>query len=327
MTRRRIAIVAAVGALIVAVAIASLRDGGDPGTLQGYVEGEFLLVGAEDAGRITAVAVEAGDRVAAGDMLFALDASTAEAQRAEAAARLKEARAKLENLQTAQQRPEQIAVLQAAVEQAKAAVGLSKAELERQRKLFQRGISAKAALDQAQAAYDSDAASLEAARRQVDAAELKGRSGEIAAAAASVEAAGAALTLAARMVTRRSVAAPEAAQVEDVLFRAGEVVAAGQAVVSLLPDANRKARFYVPEPMLPAAATGTPVTVTCDGCAEEIRGRVSFVSREAEYTPPVIFSEQERAKLVFRVEASLDGATNLPVGLPVTVRLAGAGTP
>lgn len=327
MTRRRIAILALGAAIIVAFAVAWLRSDAESTALQGYIEGEFLLVGAEDAGRIAAVAVEPGDTVAAGDLLFALDTSTAEAQRTEAAARLTEARAKLENLQTAQQRPEQIAVLLAAVEQAKAAVGLSKAELERQRKLFERGISARAALDQAQAAYDRDAASLEAALRQVDAAELQGRSAEISAAAASVEAAGAALALAERMVARRSVTAPEAARVEDVLFRIGEVVAAGQPVVSLLPDANRKARFYVPEPRLPAAAVGTPVVVTCDGCAESVAGRVSFVSREAEYTPPVIFSETERAKLVFRVEASLEGALNLPVGLPVTVRLAGTATP
>jgi HlyD family secretion protein len=103
---------------------------------------------------------------------------------------------------------------------------------------------------------------------------------------------------------------PADAKVQDVFFRAGEVVNAGQPVLSLLPPGNLRVRFYVPEPALSSLALGQTVRVTCDNF---------FISREAEYTPPVIFSEKERAKLVFRIEARPVGTWSLPIGLPVSV--------
>jgi len=108
--------------------------------------------------------------------------------------------------------------------------------------------------------------------------------------------------------------------VQDVFFRAGEVVNAGQPVLSVLPPQNLRLRFYVPEPVLATFALGQTVAVACDSCPAGIEAKVSFISREAEYTPPVIFSEQERAKLVFRIEARPAAAMNLPIGLPVSVR-------
>jgi HlyD family secretion protein len=97
-------------------------------------------------------------------------------------------------------------------------------------------------------------------------------------------------------------------------------VNAGQPVLALLPPANLRVRFYVPEPMLSTIMLGQTVSVTCDNCGADLRARITFISQEAEFTPPVIFSEQERAKLVFRVEARpLDPDLRLPIGLPVTV--------
>jgi HlyD family secretion protein len=120
-------------------------------------------------------------------------------------------------------------------------------------------------------------------------------------------------------VSRRQVVAPTAAQVQAVYFRAGETVNAGQPVLALLPPENRRIRFYVPEPRLATLALGTLVRLSCDSCPVGLQARISFIAREAEFTPPVIFSENERAKLVFRIEARpLDGA-DLPIGLPVTV--------
>jgi HlyD family secretion protein len=120
-------------------------------------------------------------------------------------------------------------------------------------------------------------------------------------------------------LAKRQVKAPSDAQVQDIYFRAGETVNAGQPVLALLPPANRRIRFYVPEPLLATVALGHIVGLSCDSCKAGLQARISFISSEAEFTPPVIFSEQERAKLVFRVEARpLDG-TNLPIGLPVTV--------
>lgn len=290
-----------------------------PVAFQGYMEGYFVYMAAEEGGRIERLDVEAGDQVIEGQFLFALESSVQVAQRNEVEARLRQAQAQLANLKAAQQRPEQIAVLQAQVERARANLDLSKVELERQKALFQRGISAKARLDQAESTFERDKAVLEETQRQIQAAQLAGRSAEIEAAEAAVRAAEAMLRQAETRVAKRRVYAPAAARVQDVFFRAGEVVSAGQPVLSLLPPANVRVRFYVPEPVLSTFSLGQTVAIRCDGCPGDLRAKIVFLSREAEYTPPVIFSDKERAKLVFRAEAKLFGGAELPIGLPVSV--------
>jgi HlyD family secretion protein len=286
---------------------------------QGYVEGYLVFMAPEEGGRIEELTVDSGDRVAEGTMLFRLDASVQSAQRNEAAAKLQQTRAQLANLEAALRRPEEIAVLEAQEERAQAQLGLSQAELDRQRTLFERGIAAKAQYDQSRTAFERDKAALAEVQRQIDAGQIAGRSGEIGAAEAAVQANEAALMQAETRLAKRQVKAPSDAQVQDVYFRAGETVNAGQPVLALLPPANRRIRFYVPEPLLATIALGQTVGLSCDSCKDGLQARISFISSEAEFTPPVIFSEQERAKLVFRVEARpLDGA-NLPIGLPVTV--------
>jgi HlyD family secretion protein len=97
------------------------------------------------------------------------------------------------------------------------------------------------------------------------------------------------------------------------------VVSAGRPIVSLLPPGNIKVRFYVPEAMLPKLSAGEPVKVSCDGCASDITARISFISGSSEYTPPVIYSLDERSKLVFLIEALPERPNALRVGQPVSV--------
>jgi HlyD family secretion protein len=120
---------------------------------------------------------------------------------------------------------------------------------------------------------------------------------------------------------RRSLAARVEGSVETVYFRPGELVPAGRPVVSILPPGLVKIRFFVSEPDLPRFRMGTRVTVTCDGC-KPIPATVSFISSSAEYTPPVIYSLDERAKLVFLLEAKPDDPQTIRPGQPVTVGLA-----
>jgi len=121
-------------------------------------------------------------------------------------------------------------------------------------------------------------------------------------------------------LTRRSVFSPVTGTVQQVYYRPGEVVPAGRAIVSLLPPSNLKARFYVPETVLAHIAYGDVVTVRCDGC-RDLKGRVSFISGSAEFTPPVIYSLDERSKLVFLIEALPDEPDQLRVGQPIDVTL------
>ncbi len=120
--------------------------------------------------------------------------------------------------------------------------------------------------------------------------------------------------------------APVDALVFAVMHRPGDWVNAGAPVVALLPPDALKLRFFVPEPALARAAVGSEVALSCDGCAPNLRARIRWVSPQAEYTPPVIYSNASRSKLVFAVEATpLDGAAALKPGQPVDVRFAKAG--
>jgi len=123
-------------------------------------------------------------------------------------------------------------------------------------------------------------------------------------------------------LARRRVASPVTGTVQQVYYRQGEVVAAGRPVVAILPPENIKVRFYIPEPKLAQIALGDQVRVSCDGCNADLTARVSFISRTAEYTPPVIYSLEERSKLVFLVEARPETPEKLRVGQPVSVALA-----
>ena len=120
-------------------------------------------------------------------------------------------------------------------------------------------------------------------------------------------------------LARRRIASPVSGTVQQIYFRPGEIVMTGRPILSLLPPGNIKLRFYVPEATLPKIAIGEPVRVSCDGCVSDIAARITFISRTAEFTPPVIYSLEERSKLVFLVEARPDKPENLPVGQPISV--------
>ncbi len=124
---------------------------------------------------------------------------------------------------------------------------------------------------------------------------------------------------------RRKVFSPVAGSVQQIYYRAGELVPAGKPIVALLPPSNLKVRFFVNEATLPQLHFGDAVTVTCDGCAPGITAKISFISRTSEFTPPVIYSTEERSKLVFMIEARPDLPEQLRVGQPVSVVL-GDGT-
>ena len=104
-------------------------------------------------------------------------------------------------------------------------------------------------------------------------------------------------------LTRRKLASPVNGSVQEIYYRPGEYVLAGRPVVSLLPPNNIKIRFFVPETLLPKISLGQEVQIHCDGCKADVSARVTFISRTSEFTPPVIYSLEERSKLVYLVEA------------------------
>ena len=289
--------------------------------LQGYAEGEYVLVASPWAGTLSTLAVTRGQQVGQGEALFILERTLEGAAADETRSRVQAAEAQLANLGAAR-RPPEIDTLRQQVAAARAALALSEENLRQQLRLYTAGFVSAAARDQAQAARDRDAAQLAAGEAQVRNATLSiGRSQEIEAARAELEAARAADAQARTHYAEKALAAPAGGLVADTFYRVGEWVPAGAPVVSLLPPANIKLRFFVPEAMVSGLRTGQPVSVSCDGCGAPIAARISFVSPQAEYTPPVIYSREARAKLVFLVEArpGAADATRLHPGQPVDV--------
>jgi HlyD family secretion protein len=286
---------------------------------QGYAEGEFVQLASPYAGQLKRLHVRRGTTVAAGDPVFALEQESERAARLEAAQRVQSAQARLQNLEEAARTP-QIQASRAELEQARAALELSTSQLAQQEKLFGEGFNSRARVDEARSAHARDLARVRAAEAQLkNVQQPLGREAERRAAESEVAAARAALAQAAWRVEQKSVAAPVGGLVQDTYFVEGEWVPAGRPVASLLPPGHVKVRFYVPETVIGSLRLDQQVEIFCDGCPAPVPAKVSFVSAQAEYTPPVLFSKESRTKLVFLVEARPEGGSLRP-GQPVDVR-------
>jgi HlyD family secretion protein len=298
----------------------------DEAVFQGYVDGDFVDVAPEVGGRIVERAVERGSVVKAGDLLFRLDDAEAKAAVVQAEAELARAEAQLANLQQGR-RPPEIAVIDAQIAEAQAALDKARRDFERQQALFDRKVVSNAQLDQARESITVAEARLTATERQKDVAAMPARTPEIDAGERSVDAARAALDQAKTRLMKYVVAGPVAGRIEDTHYEAGEVASAGAPVLSLLPDDARKLILFVPETARGSLSIGSTVAVACDGCPQNLSAKISFLGTEAEFTPPVIFSRENRGKLMFRAEAKLSGeAARLPLGQPVDVTPALRGT-
>lgn len=306
--------------LAAALSVLGLGAGDAVPLAHGYAEGEYLRIAAPVAGTLDTLAVTRGQRVEAGALLFALDRTSARAERDRLAAALGQARAQLADLRTGR-RPDELAVVAAQRAQAEAALRYSEAELARQQTLVARKVSSDDRLDAARAARDQDRARLEELTAQLAVSNLPARSDQIRAAEDAVAQAEAALAQAEKRLAELAPPAPEAALVEDTLFNPGEWVPAGAPVVSLLPPGKVKLVVFVPEPLMARVRPGDRLPVRCDGCPPGLSARVTYVAPRAEYTPPVIYSVGSREKLVFRVEARLEDGASLNPGLPVDVEL------
>jgi HlyD family secretion protein len=293
-----------------------------PVGFQGYLEGEYVYVAAPLGGALTNLAVARGDTVKAGQLLFELERQSEAAGVAQAEKNLAQARAQLDDLMKGR-RPTEIESLVAQLERARASLKLSAAELMRREQLGGSDVISKEELDQARAQRDADQAQVAQTTADLATAKLGGRDDAIRAAQAAVESQRAALDKAKWSFDQKQQFAPANAAVHDTLYRQGEYVAAQNPVVVLLPPENLKVRFFVPQSTLPQIKTGETVSVKPDGAAHPLNATVNYISTQAEYTPPVIFSRETRANLVFMIEAKFSPAdtADLRPGQPVDVEL------
>lgn len=251
--------------------------------LQGYGEADYIYLASQETGVVRELNVREGDRVEAGARVFTLDPDRLALNEQSASA--------------------QSAAAASAVRTAQAQATLAQRNYARGAELFGRGFYPRARLDSDRAAMDAANAQLAQARREAGAAS-------------------ASTGLARERLSDLDGAAPAAGVIERIYHRPGEVVAAGQPIAALLAPTNMKVRFFAPQAMLSRLPVGARVSVSCDDCGEPIEAVVSYVSQEPQFTPPVIYSLDQREKLVFLVEARFEGETPVRPGMPVDIRLA-----
>jgi HlyD family secretion protein len=284
----------------------------------GYVEVDYVYIGAPSAGIIATVVAREGQAIKAGEVLFILDSRQQEAVLRAAEARVEAARANAENLATGS-RDAEIDVVRANLEKGNADLALARSQSERSDKLLAEGLVPQAKADQDRATLRSAAAQVQQLEAQLRVAELPARDPQRVAAEATLVAAEADADKAREDLADRTVTAPADGRVERLYFSQGEMASAGTPVVALQPGGSLKVKFYLAEADRPAFAMGETLRVSCDGCGDGLSAKVSFFASDPQFTPPVIYSRDERSRLTFLAEATLDDGSALHPGQPVTV--------
>jgi len=313
-------IVRAVAVLLCALAAGCSGD--KLAAYQGYVEGEYVHVASPIGGRLDRLLVERGQTVDAKAPLFELESEQEQAAKRQADEQLKAAQAQLADLRLGKRVPE-VGVVQAQLAQAVAAQQQAEQQAVRDEAQYQAGGIARAQLEESRANAAIKSARVRELSGSLEVSRLPARAEQLAAQSAQVEAARAAVAQSSWKLDQKRVAASQPGLVSDTLYREGEWVSPGSPVVRLLPPGNVKVRFFVPEAIAGGLKAGRRALVHCDGCSGDVPVVVSYVANDPEYTSPIIYSNETRAKLVFMVEGrpSKDDAPRLRPGQPVGVTL------
>lgn len=284
----------------------------------GYIEADYFYGAPTTSGVLKDLPVAEGDHVEEGDLLFTLKADRQQAALLAAQAQVAAAEANLANIETGS-RPEEIKVIEASLDKAKSDLNLAQVTLERSQKLAAQDLAPQAQVDQNKANLEAAKAQVAQLQAQLDVARLPGRNAQLLAAEANLDAARAQAASAQSALDDMSVYAMTSGRVDDVFYKTGEMVAAGRSVLSIVPDKGLTAKFYVPETERAHLSVGQEVAISCDGCANSLTGEISRFASDPQFTPPIIYSRDERSRLSFLVEAHLQPDAHLLPGQPVSV--------
>jgi HlyD family secretion protein len=268
----------------------------------GYVEGEYVLLAPIETAEVRSVSVRRGDRVKPGDAVAVMETSDMTIAVAQAEAALAQAEAQLADLKIGK-RPEEIAVLEATLSSAQAQKKEDERVLARLADLLKRGIATQADYDEAETKLNVTNAMVGQAEANLAVAKLPARPETIRAAENQVKQAQASLEDAKWRLSKRTITAPAAGRIDDIIRNPGDLAGPSAPVLSMLPDGAVKLRLYLPESSVSQVTVGSLLDVRCDGCQPGLTARVSYVSPDPEFTPPVIYSLETRQKLVFLIEA------------------------
>jgi HlyD family secretion protein len=308
--------------LLVATMVLASCSKQETTSFQGYVEGEYVYVASPVGGRLDRLSVERGQTIEAKAALFDLESDSEAAAKRQADEQLKAAESQLADLKTGKRKPE-VDVVQAQLAQAVAAAEQALLQLKRDEAQFQAGGISRGQLEDSKSNQDMKASRVRELTEQLEVAKLPAREDQVRAQGAQVEAARAAVSQSSWKLDQKRVAATEGGLVSDTMYRVGEWVPAGSPVVRMLPPKNVKVRFFVPESLVGGLKPGRTVSIHCDGCSADVPAVLTYVANDPEYTSPIIYSNETRAKLVFMAEArpSVENAPKLRPGQPVGVTL------
>ncbi len=287
---------------------------------QGYIEADYRYVGSPVAGFIEVMPVRRGQVVTQGDALYTLDGVNERRELEQAVASLASAEAQLADARKGEREPA-LRALEASAEALRADLERFRLERERQAEMIRTGASSAQAFEEASFGQERLEAQLQAALARLQEAQLGAREDAIRALEANVEAVRAQTELAKWRLEQTQVKSPVTGVVEDVLYRPGEWVAAGRPVIVIFPPEDMLAYFFISDSELSQVRPGEAVTLIADGISEPLSATIRAISSEPEFTPPVIFSNDTRGRLLYRIEAGLDpaAAKALHPGQPVRV--------
>lgn len=293
---------------------------GEHPQFNGYVEGENIYLASPFYGVLEQLAVVRGQHVEKGQLLFKLDSNPQAINYQQIQADLEQAKNILVDIQKPKRQPE-IAAIEAQIEQAEARIKLAQIRAGRYEKLFSRQATDKDSVDAAETTLQQEQDTKLQYSANLELAKLGNREDQIKAQQAQVKSLMAKLNEARWELAQKTLFAPASGVVFDTYFRQGEYVAAQQPVLSLLTANNIYIEFFVPLNYLAQLKVGQRITFNCDGCAENNMAQISYVSPDAEYLPPLVYSRDNSTKLVFRIKASIANPMVFKTGQPVVVTL------
>lgn len=293
-------------------------DGDKHHTFQGYVESDNLLLASPFSGNLIKLSVDQGDFVNKADFLFQLDPNPQQLEVNRAGFLLEEGKFKVKDLKNPKRKPE-IEAAEAAIGQVEARLRLAELRKKRYEYLYQQKAANLDSSDEAREYVIELRESKKQREAELELAKLGARENIIQEKQARVE-----WLLEQEKVLKWEVAqktgyAPESGIVFDTYYHEGEWVPAGSPVVSLLVPKNTNIEFFVPAVMLPQLSTTQTVYFTCEGCAAKNKAVIKYISPEAEYVPPLVYSRSNYNKLVFRIKASPEKPGLFKPGQPVTI--------
>jgi HlyD family secretion protein len=294
--------------------------------LHGYIEGQLTFMSSPNDGKLEQLPVHRGQQVKKDDFLFSLEPLPESAELKSATAIINQANANLKDLLYGK-RPTEIEAIQSQIKEVKAKITFLSKDHERYKLLLEKSAVDRQKYDQTTQDLAISIANLKELQANLDTAKLPARVDAIKAAEATLSSTQALFDKANWELSEKSVNAPDDAAVFDTYYKVGERVPANRPVLSLLRARDIIAVFFIPEPQLANIHLDQKITLSCDNCKTTYQASIRFISPIAEYTPPVIYSNSARSKLVYRVEANIpsENSHKLHPGQPIDILLEGTG--